>query len=90
VTPPTLLAWHRKLASSKYDTSRRRKPGRPQTSQDIRGLVLRLARENPAWGYRRVHGEALEEASCPWEGCLTERPILAEDEATQPAFKKDP
>ena len=33
------------------------RPGRPQTSQEIHALVLRLERENPAWGYRRVHGE---------------------------------
>src|SRR5450755_2788896 len=57
VTPATLLAWHRKLAASKYDTSRRREPGRPPTAAGIARLVVRLAKENPLWGYRRVHGE---------------------------------
>jgi transposase len=53
VTPATLLAWHRKLADSKYDMSRRRKPGRPPTAPSI----ARLAKENPRWGHHRIHGE---------------------------------
>ena len=57
VTPATLLAWHRKLAAKKYDTSRQRAPGRPPTVRSIARLVVRLAKENPRWGYRRIHGE---------------------------------
>ena len=57
VTPATLLAWHHKLAGSKYDTSKRRKPGRPPTLPSIGRLVVRLAKENPLWGHRRIHGE---------------------------------
>ena len=59
-TPATLLAWHRRLAASKYDTSGRRKPGRPPKSPTITRLVVRLAKENPLWGYRRVHGELMK------------------------------
>ena len=57
VTPATLLAWHRKLAARKYDTSKRRKLGRPATVRSITWLTIRLADENPLWGYRRIHGE---------------------------------
>jgi len=57
VTPATLLAWHRRLVGSKYDTSKRRKPGRPPTVPGIARLVVRLARENPLWGHRRIQGE---------------------------------
>ena len=57
VAPATLLAWHRKLAAGKYDTSKRRRPGRPPKVPGIARLVVRLAKENPLWGHRRIHGE---------------------------------
>ena len=57
MTPATLLAWHRRLAARKYDTSKRRGPGRPATVRSIARLAVRLAEENPLWGYRRIHGE---------------------------------
>jgi putative transposase len=57
VFPVTLLAWHRKLAGGRYDTSKRRQPGRPPTVPGIARLVVRLAKENPLWGHRRIHGE---------------------------------
>jgi putative transposase len=57
VTPATLLAWHRRLAAKRYDMSKRRKPGRPPTVPSIARLVVRLAKENPLWRHRRIHGE---------------------------------
>ena len=57
VTPATLLAWHRKLAARKYDTSSRREPGRPPVVRSIARLAVRLAGENPLLGHRRIHGE---------------------------------
>ena len=56
VTPATLLAWHRRLIAEKYDGSNRRGPGRPRTKDEIRQLVVRMATENRAWGYRRIQG----------------------------------
>jgi putative transposase len=57
VTPATLLAWHRRLVSRKWDHTNRRHPGRPSTAAAIRKLVIRMATENPTWGHRRVQGE---------------------------------
>jgi hypothetical protein len=58
VTPGTLLRWHRDLIRRGWARrSRHHRPGRPPTHRRIKALVLRLANENPSWGYRRLHGE---------------------------------
>ena len=58
VTPDTVLRRHRDIVRRRWTArSRRGKSGRPATRRNIRALVLRLARENPGWGYRRIHGE---------------------------------
>ena len=58
VSPDTILRWHRDIVGRRWAArSIRGKTGRPATRRNIRALVLRLARENPGWGYRRIHGE---------------------------------
>jgi hypothetical protein len=58
VTPDTLLRWHRLLVAQKWDYSHRRhnQPGRPPIAAEVKELVLRLAKENPRWGYDRIQG----------------------------------
>ena len=57
MTPATLLTWHRRLVTRKWDYTSRRHPGRPPTAAAIRKLVIRIATDNPRWGHRRVQGE---------------------------------
>lgn len=60
VRPDTVLRWHRDLIARRHaQRSRPKHVGRPRTVRSIRLLILRLVRENPSWGYRRVHGELL-------------------------------
>jgi putative transposase len=60
-SPETLLRWHRELVRRKWDAYRRRPPRRCRPRDlELRGLILRLASENPGWGYRRIQGEALK------------------------------
>ena len=53
VTPDTILRWYRRLVATKYDGSKRRRPGR-RTKPDIVALVVRMAQDNPKWGYTRI------------------------------------
>ncbi|WP_421106434.1 integrase core domain-containing protein [Streptomyces sp. NEAU-S77] len=58
VRPETILHWHRELLRRRHAaTCVPRRRGRPRTLRSIRSMVLRLARENASWGYRRIHGE---------------------------------
>jgi putative transposase len=72
VTPATILRWHRDLVARKWDYTSRRRPGRPSTGTSVKTLIIQMARENPAWGHRRIQGELARlgyavAASTVWE-----------------------
>jgi putative transposase len=56
VTPETILRWHRQLVAKKFDSSDKRKPGRPCIRQEVVDAIVRFANENPTWGYDRIQG----------------------------------
>jgi len=92
VTPATLLAWHRRLVTRKWDYTSRRRPGRPSTATAIRKLVIRMATENPAWGHRRVQGELVRlghpiAASTVWQ-ILHDAGIGPASRRTGPTWKQ--
>jgi transposase InsO family protein len=82
-----VLRWHRDLMKRRHARMcRPERPGRPPTVRSIRALILRLVRENPAWGYRRVHGELATlgiqvAASTVWEILTAEGIDPAPDQA---------
>src|SRR3954451_7391530 len=58
MSPRTLLRWHAHLVAPHW-TYPHRPPGRPPTAPALRALILRIARENPRWGYRRIQGKLI-------------------------------
>ena len=56
VSPDTLMRWHRRLVAEKWNFTQRRGPGRPGIMHEISALIVRMAQENPGWGYTRIQG----------------------------------
>jgi putative transposase len=56
VTPATILRWHRRLVAHTWTYTDRRRWGRPPTATAVKSLILRMARDNPSWGHRRIQG----------------------------------
>lgn len=74
ITPATVLRWHRELVRRKWTFRRRHLGGRPPLAAELEALILRLARENPRWGYKRLQGELGKLGQRV--GCSTIRAVL--------------
>src|SRR6516165_406705 len=86
VTPARLLAWHRRLIARKYDGSRQRGPGRPRVLEEIQRLVIRMARENRDWGYRRIQGVLVNLGHEVARGTIAN---LLEEQGLEPAPERE-
>jgi putative transposase len=58
--PETVLRWHRELVRRKWTYPRKGRGGRPRLSNEVEDLIVRMAKENPRWGYGKVQGELLK------------------------------
>ncbi|MPZ44605.1 MAG: helix-turn-helix domain-containing protein [Betaproteobacteria bacterium] len=71
ISPDTLMRWHRRLVAEKWNFNKRRSPGRPGIMREIGQLIVRMAHENPTWGYTRIQG-ALVNLNHPMIALLVE------------------
>jgi transposase len=72
--PDTVLGWHRKFVRHKWTFKRKGNPGRPRMTAELEALIVRLAKENPRWGYEKIQGELLKLGYKP--GSTSVRSIL--------------
>jgi putative transposase len=86
VTPDTLMRWYRDLVASKWDYSHRRGPGRPRVMKGIVDLILRMAVENPSWGYTRIKGALTNLGHQVGRGTIAN---ILEEHGIEPAPERD-
>src|ERR1035438_8637114 len=86
VTPDTLLRWYRELVASKWNYSHRRGPGRPRVMKTIVDLILRMALENPSWGYTRIRGALANLGHQVGRGTIAN---ILRDNGIEPAPERD-
>jgi putative transposase len=88
VTPDTILRWHRRLVTREW-TQAYRRGGRPPLVDHLVALILRLARENPRWGYRRIQGE-LKKLGVPLSATTIRTVLFATGSGRHPDERRSP